>query len=307
MQALKLCALGTALLASSTAHAADCRQIDATVTGGQWSAQSESAFRAELRVEIERAGLCLVAVSSGEAVGHVRAEWEAQLPISLSVSFLQGSTERTLRRQFAATQLPSDGLMLALAAVVGELLHEARLVPERPQAPTVSGVPARSLSLRVAAEFYSAGQTQAGGEVALRVGLARWLDAELFIGARAALPRASTDGEVSAMAATAGLSAIIPIIRGEQLTFGGLAGIGFGWLWFNAVAKEGAMAKAAQGWTAFLRGGLELAFRPGATVWSVSAGAGAPLRGFVARDSNSTISGAAGVEGYVSVAGGWCF
>jgi hypothetical protein len=224
---------------------------------------------------------------------------------------MHGELERKLQRTFDPRGTPDDGLMLSLAAVAGELLHEVRqeLLPEPKVAAPVSvaQAPTRSLSVRLAGEVYSAGEALGGGELSFRFAILPRVDLELFAGGRTAAGRSGAEGTVWAQAFNFGLAALVRLWRWENWVLGAQAAGAFSTQWFHATPKEGATTRPLRGWTAFVRGGVELAWHRGATLWALAVGAGAPARAYVVRDSTGTLAAIGGIEGYLSLSGGWAF
>ena len=294
---------------------AACPEVDAELTGNRWTPAAEASFRGELKVEASRERLCLVESTARDA--HVRVVWQGEEPMGISVSWMNGQTERQLRRRLEPQRVAKEGLMLALAAVVGELLHEARvaLVPEpvvevAPPVPVavVEAAPSRQsvgISVRLGGELYSAGAHFGGGELSVRPLLPSRFEIDLFVGGRTALVRSNVNGSVSMSALTFGLGVLFHLLELQTVLVSvQLSGMG-AHQWVTATPVAAVTGRSTQAWTAVARAGLELAWRPGRTWWALGAGLGVPVRGLALTDGASTIAAVNGVEAYLTLAGGF--
>jgi hypothetical protein len=281
-----------------------CAPIDAQLNGDRWTNATASAFRTELAVEDSR-GRCL-----GDDA-RVQVVWQGNAPIGVSVVWKHGETERQLRRVFDPSAVDPAGFMLALSAVVSELLREARetwpqATVEEPAPIERSAEPLRTRAVmaRLAGELYSGGAALGGGDLAYRTVLPARLELSLFAGGRAAVTRSSALGTVSLAAAGGGLGLLFHLVEGGPLRLSLLAESAVSHAWVTAVATGGATGRSTTAITASLRGGLELAFRPGASWWALGLCAGAPLRGLQLTDGSGVVTAVSGVEGALTLSGG---
>lgn len=282
-----------------------CAPIDAELTGDRWTAATAAAFRAELAVEDARGGRCL-----GDDA-RVRVVWQGKEAIGVSVVWKRGDTERQLRRVFDPSAVDPAGLLLALSAVVSELLSEAREAWPQPPALLTQPVvepPApqrtRAVMARLGGELYSGGAALGGGDLSFRAVLPARFEASLFAGGRAALMRSSAMGSVNLAAFTGGLGLLFHLVEGGPLRLSLLVESAVSHAWVNAVGTGGATARSTTAVTVDLRGGLELAFRPGASWWALGLCAGAPLRGLALTDDAGTVTAISGIEGAITLSGG---
>jgi hypothetical protein len=286
--------------------AAVCAPIDADLTGDRWTPKTANAFRAELAVEDSRGGRCL----GDDAL--VRVVWQGNEPIGVSVVWKHGATERQLRRVFDPSAVDPAGLMLALSAVVSELLGEARESWPAPPAAAVEAPvappppPARTLAVmaRLGGELYFGGATLGGADLAFRAVLPARLELSLFAGGRAALLRSTALGTVNMTTVGGGLGLLLLLVEGGPLRLSLLAESAVSHAWVTAQPVGMATGRSTTGVTVDLRGGLELAFRPGVIWWALGLSAGAPLRGLVLTDSAGVVTAVHGIEGALTLAGG---
>lgn len=277
------------------------------VEGAQVSAALEASLRTEATYEASQAGLCIV---EREPVATAQIEWleAARLSLSVTSSATPGQSIRQLSRTLELVGLPPDGIALAVASNLGELLREARRELPALRAPVPE--PARSsLSIGVAAvgEAYTGGQWHGGFEAFGRFRLWERLSLEPSLGFRFALDAPSSSGTVSARFIGGGLHVIVDLLRAGLFGLGALAGARVGWLSFEARPIAPATSVTASTWVSVLRAGLELEVGQRPVRGFVRLTVGAPLRGAAATDSGARATGMTGLEGGVALGlgGAW--
>lgn len=279
---------------------AACPTVDTELAGGRWTQETEAAFRAELNVETSRIEHCL-------AGARMRLVWQGDEPVGVSVIWQTGETERQLRRSFDPRSVPADGLMLALAAVAGELLREAWHEPVVEAASPETPEPVRSAAMfvRLGGAVYGSGSTFAGGAIAVRFALPMRLELDISAGGRGALSRSSAAGSVSLASVTGALALAVRALELGAFVVLPLVQAEAGWVW-ALPASTSSTVRVQQGGAVLVtaRAGVELAFRPGSVWWSLALTAGAPLRGAAFTDGTSTVTGVAGFEGGLTLSVG---
>lgn len=284
--------------------AATCPPVETALDGDRWTAVSERAFRAELAVETGRTSQC----ASDNA--RVRLVWQGDEPVGVSVTWQTGATERVLRRSFDPKSVPVAGLMLALAAVTGELLNEAALTWPEPKVEVVAPPPeepekARTVAVlaRLGGALYSGGSTFGAGAVAVRLAPSR-VEIDLSLKGSGALSRASALGSVSLAGFGGAAGLAVRALDLGPVSLLPFAQLEVTHLWALVSAGDGATARATTAITVAARGGLELAFRPGGSWWALGLSIGAPVRGASFTDGTGSVSAVSGVEGGLTLSAG---
>jgi hypothetical protein len=285
--------------------------------------------QAELKVELERAGLC----SGGSSTAEIDFVWEGHEPLGLSVALQQGESARTVARRLDPNGLPPDGLALVLAEVTGELLAEARAlvrpppppppppverpkpaprppvpqpakVAEPPPPPSAPRAWTLELEARAAGEGWSGGQIQGGGDAALRWELAR-LSAEVLVGGRAALVRNVDGGSVHAQSLLFGAGAGFAVLRRAAWEWVAQAELLGGAEWATSQARTGWQSTSGHGWILDGRVGTEWAWRGAGVRWALAAGLDVPLRGLALNEGAQSVEAVTGLGVYCALGGGW--
>jgi hypothetical protein len=290
---------GLWVLAASSAAAASaaCPTVEVLLEG----APQEIArrVRTELDVELQRETLC---EQAGTAT--VTLSWREGGSVDVSVNATRDGVDRQFHRRVESSEVPRDGLALTLAAVAAELLSElnrptaaAPPTEEQPAEPAPDSTKAE-LVARAAAEMWSGGHAQVGGELALRLALFTRLEMELSLGGRGGISRTVDAGVVHSEALSVSISALPLLVRGDAVHLAAEAGLAGGPIWFTgALTMAGVLISA--------RGGLELSLNLSHAVLALRAGVDVPLRGIAAAQGDRVLFAASGVGGYVSLGGGY--
>lgn len=285
--------------------AVSCPAVDAELSGDRWTRAAEAAFRTELSVETTRSAKCL-----GENA-KVRLVWQSDEPVGVSVTWRTGETERVLRRAVAPGSVPADGLMLALAAVVSELLRETETpgpVAEVEEAPPAVAEPqaprTAAVFARLGGALYGSGALFGGGAVALRLALPARLELDVSLGGRGAATRSTAAGSVTLASVGGALGLALKAVDFDAFSLLPLVQVEAGWVWGLAAPAVGFTAQGGGAFLLAARAGLELAFRPGAAWWALGVTVGAPLRGAAFTDGASAVASVSGIEGGVTLSAG---
>jgi len=287
----------TALAAGSAS--AECPGVEIAFRGDRWVTDVQQATAAELELETERAGLC-----GGGKRASVLLVWQGSEAVGIAVDLVRDDgTELQLRRKVDSTRIPPDGLSLAIAAVVGELLREARPPEVRPAAePEAAAAPLEKrlgVGLR-ASGAGGAGTLRGGGELFGRFTAGRF-GVQLALGGGGGAAFAGSAGTVEVRLLTAALTGLVRLFGGETWGVSVEAGAAGGPWWLTAAPREGYAGSSALTWSIAGRAGLDAAVRLGALALLVSAGVDIPIRGVAVTDGTERLVSPVGVAGYLTL------
>ncbi len=256
----------------------------------------KEATAGELELETERAGLC-----GGEKRASVLLVWQGSEAVGIAVDLVRDDgTELELRRKVDSTRIPADGLALAIAAVVGELLREATQPEVRP-----SPEPSTALEKHVgvglrASGAGGAGTVRGGGELLGRFAFGRFA-LQLALGGGGGAAFAGSAGTVEVRQLTAALTALVRLFGGETWGLSVEAGAVGGPWWLTAAPSSGFLGSSALTWSIAGRAGVDAAVQLGPLVLLVSAGADIPFRGVAVTDGTQRLVAPVGIAGYLTL------
>lgn len=274
---------------------AACPGVQLDFRGDRWTEELRLNTAAEVEFEGQRAGLC-----EREKPASVLLLWQGTETLGIAVDLTRDDgTELQLRRKVDTSQVPVDGLPLAVSAVVGDLLRESR-PPE--VAPVVEEVaPSRFGAGVRGSGTYGGSSVRGGGELLARVFVGRFA-VQLALGGGAGRAFAAELGFVDVRLVSLALSGLVRLFGGERWRLSAELGVLGGPWWLTAVPAQGYSGGSAMTWAAAGRAGLELAVRVSSLPELLLAGgADLPFRGVAVTDGTTRVAQPIGVAGWLAL------
>ncbi len=287
-----------------------------------WEPAQRQALLDHLRAGFDVYGLtvCETRGSAEPPLARVRIGQNDAASVALSVDVHDAVTHKRIGRDVDVAGYSAEGQALAIAVAAEELVRASWVelrMRERPAAPTTrppppevervvaDSVPERSgrrtsLVLRGASEAYSGGQLHWGLDLVLRQPLGSRFALGASLGPRQAVPERVAPGTLRGRAFLGELFVDLAIARGSRLELDLETGLRAGELSF--AGETATTTQTAGGAVAIVRSGVTLSIR-GSERWGLElgAGAGAVVLGANASGRGTTLSGASGAEGHLSL------
>lgn len=289
-----------ALVAYSLVVAAPCgeRGVVISEVGEPPPQQVRRAISEQLAVEL--AALSYQECHGGEAPTRVVWRWWSPTKVTIEVSVLGRTHQKTVERDASA-------LALAVPVFTAELLRDPLWVAEQVAQPEPALPEPRSEHTHLIASaeglYSSLGTAFGGGALGIERELGRFC-LEAALGALGTAVTPSPSGAVRAWGFTLRAGVALRLLASERLSLE-LSAHALGLL-LNVVGLSSTSAAGLTSWspTVAARVGPRLRGHFGALVLSLAAGAGGWLRGALVRDGLSQVLGVSGVEGWVQLGAG---
>jgi hypothetical protein len=223
---------------------------------------------------------------------------------SVRVDIDDAVTSKIVSRRLSLARIPDDGLALAIAAGVEELLRASWAELDAPATPLARTPPRPpAIGTRMTYASWDGGQEQLGVDLVYVRPLAGRFGLDLSLGGRRGLSEEAAGGTVDAVSFGGGASVWLAVAEAGPLRLDLEGGVWAGFVRFDADARTGFQSEAVTGAVVVGRIGLAPSVTLGRLTIGMSATAGAPIVGIEAEDAAGDHTGLTGLELAVAIGG----